>query len=101
MIKRLSIAAVVSLGMLAVNSAAAMAAGDPTQVGKNIEDIFSPNAKSFWKVAVVAIVLFGLFTRKYNVMGISLVFALIGGAIIWDPAGFGDFASNIGHRVFH
>jgi hypothetical protein len=95
--RSLSVAAV-ALGTLLVNVAAAWA-GDPSQVGRHVEDIVTPNVKSFWKIAVIVGVLVGLFTRKFNVLGIFLIIAVVAGMIIYNPAGFGNTVSGIAQSV--
>jgi len=83
---------------LLVNVAAAGAA-DPSKIGENVEKVVSPNAESFWKVAVIVGILVGLFTRKYNVLGVFLVLAAIAGAIIYKPDGFADLVTEFGDAI--
>jgi hypothetical protein len=61
--------------------------GDPSKIGDKLYDIVSPNVKSFWKIKP------GLIVAFY-------VCIVLSGAVIFNPGGVGDMATNIGNKLF-
>lgn len=96
---RLYCVALVALASL-LSWAEAAAAADPTNVGKNLEDIVTPNVKSFWKIGLLIGVVVIVFGRvKSSVVVAFFVCIAVSGIVIFNPAGFTDLISSIGHKV--
>lgn len=86
---------------LSINASAALAAGsDPTQVGENVKDIVSPNAKAFWWLCLVGGLLGMACTRKASRAGGIAVILLISGIAIYNPGGTGSFMQGVSSKVF-
>lgn len=99
MIKNTLAVAMVATCTLLVEASAALA-GDPSQVGKHVEDIVSPNVKSFWKIGVLIAAVALIVTRPRGAMiAAVLLCAVLSGAIIYNPNGLADTVSSIGHKV--
>jgi len=91
----------VAISILLVEASAALAAGDPSNVGKNLEDIISPNVKSFWKIALIIGAVVIVFGRvKSSVIVAFFVCIVLSGSIIYNPGGFSDMVSSISHKIF-
>lgn len=86
---------------LIASATTAMAAADPTKIGKNLEDIVSPNVKSFWKIGVLVAVLAIVFGRlKASIIAAVFVCIVASGAIIWNPDGLASMVNSVGDKVF-
>jgi TRAP-type C4-dicarboxylate transport system permease large subunit len=89
-----------AIAVLLVVASAALA-GDPSQVGKHLEDIVSPNVKSFWKIALIVGCVFIVFGRvKASVVVAFFACIVVSGGIIYNPGGFADTVNSIGQRVW-
>jgi hypothetical protein len=53
MLSKATFAVSVVIFNLLMSASTALAAGDPTKIGKNLEDIVTPNVKSFWKIGLL------------------------------------------------
>lgn len=97
--RALSVVTVATLAFV-INSAAALAEGtDPKDVGNNVKDIITPNAKAFWWVALVGGLLGMAFTRKASRAGGIAAMLLVSGIAIYNPAGVGSFMKNLADQI--
>jgi hypothetical protein len=75
--------------------------GDPSKIGDKLYDIVSPNVKSFWKIALIVGVLVTIFGKiKPGLIVAFYVCIVLSGAVIFNPGGVGDMATNIGNKLF-
>jgi hypothetical protein len=79
----------------------ALAAGgsDPTQVGKNLEDLVTPNAKSFWWIVLVVGALALAFSKKASTLVSFLIFMGVAGIVLYNPAGVASFMRGVADSV--
>lgn len=78
----------------------AAAAADPTNIGKNLENVVTPNVKSFWKIGLLIGVVVIVFGRvKSSVVVAFFVCIAVSGIVIYNPAGFTDLIKSIGNQV--
>lgn len=102
MISRLLRVAFAAICTFSISAAAALAqdkGSDPTQVGNNVKDIVSPNAKAFWWVFLVIGLLGMAATRKASRAGGIGALLLISGIAIYNPGGVGNFMQGIATSV--
>jgi hypothetical protein len=91
-------AAVVACALL-VDSSAALAA-DPSQIGKNLENVVSPNVKSFWKIALLIGAVVTVFGRaKASLLVAFWVGICISGAVIYNPGGMAETVQALGGKL--
>jgi hypothetical protein len=102
MLRNAALAALVAVFNLLTSATTALAAGgDPSKIGKHLEDIVTPNVKSFWKIALLVGVLVTIFGKiKPGLIVAFYVCIVLSGAVIYNPGGFGDMAQNIGNKLF-
>jgi hypothetical protein len=99
MFRNATLAVSAALFTLLTCAAPALAA-DPTKIGKNIENLVTPNVKSLWIVGLIIGVLAILFTRpKGSFIAAFFVAVLVSGSIIYNPSGFAQTISAIGDKV--
>jgi hypothetical protein len=101
MIRNASIAvAVAACSLLVQASAALAAASDPSQIGKHVEDIVSPNVKSFWKIAVLVGAVVTVFGRpKSSIVVAFWISIVVSGMVIYNPGGLANTVTAIGNKV--
>jgi hypothetical protein len=94
----LLVAAVVACALL-VDTSMALAA-DPSQIGKNLENIVSPNVKSLWKIALLVGAVVTVFGRaKASLLVAFWVAICISGAVIYNPGGMAETVSSLGKSI--
>jgi hypothetical protein len=100
MLSNAVLAVSVAVFNLLTRATTALAAGDPSKIGKNLEDIVTPNVKSFWKIGLLVGVVIIIFGRvKSSVVVAFFVCILISGMVIWNPGGMVDFVKTLGSKV--
>lgn len=102
MITKALFAVSATLTLLMFNVADSFAQGkgsDPSKVGDNIKDIFSPNAKALWWVALAGGLLFMAFSRKASRVGGIAILLVAAGVAIYNPAGVASFMQSLADRV--
>jgi len=78
----------------------AWAASDPTKIGKNLEDIVTPNVKSLWKIGLIVGVVILIFGRvKASIVVAFFVCIIMSGAIIFNPGGFSEMVKSVGNKI--
>lgn len=99
MIRNACITVAVATCTLLVEASAALA-GDPSKVGKHVEDIVTPNVKSFWKIALLVGAVVTVFGRVKSSIVIAFWISIIGtGMVIFNPGGFGNMVTTLGDKV--
>lgn len=99
MVRNVCLTVVLSLATLLVEASYALA-GDPSKVGDHLEDIVSPNVKSFWRIALIVGCVILVFGRvKASVIVAFFVCIVVSGAIIFNPGGFSETVNTIGHKI--
>src|SRR4051794_38027918 len=99
MIRNACITVVVAACTLLVEASAALA-GDPSKVGKHVEDIVTPNVKSFWKIALLVGALVTVFGRvKSSIIVAFWISITVAGMVIYNPGGFGNMVTTLGDKV--
>jgi hypothetical protein len=99
MIRNASIFVFVMTSSLLASTGAAWA-GDPTQIGKHVENIISPNVKSFWKIALVVGILATCFGRlKASLLVAFWVSIVVAGMVIYNPSDVASTVSDMGKKV--
>jgi hypothetical protein len=100
MLSKATFAVSVVIFNLLMSASTALAAGDPTKIGKNLEDIVTPNVKSFWKIGLLVGVVIIIFGRvKASIVVAFFVCILVSGMVIYNPGGMVDFVKTLGDRV--
>lgn len=99
MINRLYCFVLVTIASLLTLETAAWA-GDPSKIGEHVEDIVSPNVKSFWKIALIVGAVVTVFGRvKTSLLVAFWVSIVVAGMVIFNPADFGNTVSEMGKKV--
>lgn len=76
-------------------------AGDPAKIGKHVQDMVQPNAKSLWICALVIGCIVTVFGKiKPGLIAAFYGAILFSGAIIYNPNGFGEMANSVGQKLF-
>jgi hypothetical protein len=100
MFRRALIAAGVVVFNLLASATTALAAGDPTKIGKSLEDIVTPNVKSFWKIGLLVGVVVIIFGRvKSSVVVAFFACILLSGIVIFNPGGMTHMVQTLGNKI--
>lgn len=79
----------------------AQAASDPAKIGKHLQDIVQPNAKSFWVCALIIGAVVTLVGKiKPGLIAAFYIAIVFSGAVIYNPGGFGEMANSVGQKLF-
>lgn len=75
-------------------------AGDPSQIGKHVENVISPNAKSFWKIGLLLGAVYVVLSRpKPGLIAAIFLSIVISGMVIYNPDGFSNTVTNMANKV--